>query len=100
MPHKLCRVLSFFWATSFAIFALFMFAAETNAQEILQPYAPAIVSSQFDTAGSPATVSGTQPPVVSFWVTKIREGIVTTLPIDSSWSDEDPIVLLAHLLVY
>jgi len=32
-----------------------------------------VVSSQFDTAGSPAAVSGTQPPVVPFWVTEIRE---------------------------
>lgn len=30
-----------------------------------------VVSSQFDTAGSPAAVSGTQPPVVPFWVTEI-----------------------------
>lgn len=29
--------------------------------------------SQFDTAGSPAAVTGTQPPVVPFWVTEIRE---------------------------
>jgi hypothetical protein len=29
-----------------------------------------VVSSQFDTAGSPAPVSGTQPPVVPFWVTE------------------------------
>jgi len=32
-----------------------------------------VVSSQFDTAGSPAAVSGTQPPVVPFWVTEIRD---------------------------
>ena len=32
-----------------------------------------VVSSQFDTAGSPAAVSGTQPPVVPFWVTQIRD---------------------------
>ena len=36
-----------------------------------------VVSSQFDTAGSPAAVSGIQPPVVPFWVTEIRERIVT-----------------------
>jgi sugar lactone lactonase YvrE len=30
-----------------------------------------VVSSQFDTAGSPAAVTGTQPPVVPFWVTEI-----------------------------
>lgn len=33
-----------------------------------------VVSAQFDTAGSPAAVSGTQPPVVPFWVTEIEGG--------------------------
>ena len=47
-----------------------------------------VVSSQFDTAGSPAAVSGTQPPVVPFWVTEIRERIVTTIPLESIWTDE------------
>jgi sugar lactone lactonase YvrE len=47
-----------------------------------------VVSSQFDTAGSPAAVSGTQPPVVPFWVTQIRERIVTTIPLESIWTDE------------
>lgn len=32
-----------------------------------------VVSSQVDTVGSPAAVTGTQPPVVPFWVTEIRE---------------------------
>jgi hypothetical protein len=41
-----------------------------------------VVSSQFDTAGSPAAVSGTQPPVVPFWVTEIRERIVTKIPLE------------------
>jgi len=51
-----------------------------------------VVSSQFDTAGSPAAVSGTQPPVVPFWVTEIRE----RSPLELIWTDEieDPIVLL------
>ena len=48
-----------------------------------------VVSSQFDTAGSPAAVSGTQPPVVPFWVTEIRERIVTTFPLQSLWTDEE-----------
>ena len=48
-----------------------------------------VVSSQFDTAGSPAAVSGTQPPVVPFWVTQIREKIVTTIPLESIWTDEE-----------
>jgi sugar lactone lactonase YvrE len=30
-----------------------------------------VVSSQFDTVGSPAAVTGTQPPIVPFWVTEI-----------------------------
>ena len=47
-----------------------------------------VVSSQFDTAGSPAAVSGTQPPVVPFWVTEIRERIVTTIPLEFIWTDE------------
>ncbi len=50
-----------------------------------------VVSSQFDTAGSPAAVSGTQPPVVPFWVTQIRERIVTTIPLESIWTDEEQI---------
>src|SRR5215470_12552754 len=50
-----------------------------------------VVSSQFDTAGSPAAVSGTQPPVVPFWVTEIRERIVTTIPLESIWTDEEQI---------
>ena len=48
-----------------------------------------VVSSQFDTAGSPAAVSGTQPPVVPFWVTEIRERIVTTIPLEFIWTDEE-----------
>ena len=50
-----------------------------------------VVSSQFDTAGSPAAVSGTQPPVVPFWVTQIREGIVTTIPLEFIWTDEEQV---------
>lgn len=50
-----------------------------------------VVSSQFDTAGSPAAVSGTQPPVVPFWVTEIRERIVTTIPLESIWTDEEQV---------
>ena len=50
-----------------------------------------IVSSQFDTAGSPAAVSGTQPPVVPFWVTEMREKIVTKIPLESLWTDEEQI---------
>ena len=30
-----------------------------------------VVSAQFDTAGSPAAVQGTQPPVVPFWISEI-----------------------------
>ena len=37
------------------------------------------MSSQVDTAGSPAAVLGTQPPVVPFWVTEIRERVETML---------------------
>ena len=50
-----------------------------------------VVSSQFDTAGSPAAVSGTQPPVVPFWVTEIRERIVTAIPLEDIWTDEEQI---------
>src|SRR5262245_19204471 len=48
-----------------------------------------VVSSQFDTAGSPAAVSGTQPPVVPFWVTQISDRIVTTIPLEFIWTDEE-----------
>ena len=48
-----------------------------------------VVSSQFDTAGSPAAVSGTEPPVVPFWVTQIRERIVTAIPLEHIWTDEE-----------
>jgi sugar lactone lactonase YvrE len=48
-----------------------------------------VVSSQFDTAGSPAAVSGTQSPVVPFWVTQIRERIVTAIPLEFIWTDEE-----------
>jgi hypothetical protein len=34
-------------------------------------------------------VSGTEPPVVPFWVTEIRERIVTTIPLESIWTDEE-----------
>jgi hypothetical protein len=44
-----------------------------------------VVSSQFDTAGSPAAVSGTQPPVVPFWVTQIKD------------DDADDVVLLEKI---
>jgi len=48
-----------------------------------------IVSSQFDTAGSPAAVSGTQLPVLPFWVTQISDRIVTTIPLEFIWTDEE-----------
>ena len=50
-----------------------------------------VVSSQFDTAGSPAAVSGTQPPVVPFWVTEMREKIVTKIPLEFIWTDEEQV---------
>src|SRR6185295_8541661 len=50
-----------------------------------------VVSSQFDTAGSPAAVSGTQPPVVPFWVTQIKDRIVTTIPLEAIWTDEEQV---------
>jgi sugar lactone lactonase YvrE len=51
-----------------------------------------VVSSQFDTAGSPAAVSGTQPPVLPFWVTQLREKrIVTTIPLEFIWKDEEQV---------
>jgi hypothetical protein len=124
MPHKPWKPRLSFWATSiaWAVVTLFTLTANSNAQEILQPYAVVklsgdfsqaelertinhptfafptsvaryrdrllVVSSQFDTAGSPAAVSGTQPPVVPFWVTQIRERIVTTIPLEFIWIDE------------
>ena len=45
MQHKLLLI---FWATS--LVALFTLAADSNAQETLQPYAPPIVHSFLDSA--------------------------------------------------
>jgi sugar lactone lactonase YvrE len=39
-----------------------------------------VVSAQFDTAGSPAAVQGTQPPVVPFWVSEIPVSSAGALP--------------------
>ena len=39
-----------------------------------------VVSAQFDTAGSPAAVQGTQPPVVPFWVSEIPLSSASALP--------------------
>ncbi|HEY0765384.1 MAG TPA: hypothetical protein VGD61_23605 [Pyrinomonadaceae bacterium] len=50
-----------------------------------------VVSSQFDTAGSPAAVSGTQPPVLPFWVTEIRDRIVTSIPLEFIWTDDEQV---------
>jgi hypothetical protein len=36
-------------------------------------------------------VSGTQPPVVPFWVTEMKEKIVTTIPMESIWTDDEKI---------
>jgi hypothetical protein len=36
-------------------------------------------------------VSGTQPPEVPFWVTQISERIVTTIPLEFIWTDEERI---------
>jgi hypothetical protein len=33
-----------------------------------------VVSSQFDTLGRPAAVSGTEPPKLPFWVSKVAAG--------------------------
>ena len=33
-------------------------------------------------------MSGTQPPVVPFWVTQMRERIVATIPLEFIWTDE------------
>ena len=33
-----------------------------------------LVSSQFNTLGSPAAVSGTTPPVLPFWVSEVDAG--------------------------
>lgn len=109
MRHKPWKLLLSPWTTSLAFVTLFTLATDGKAQEILQPYAPPIlhptfafptsvavyknrllvVSSQFDTAGSPAAVSGTQPLVVPFWVTEMRERIVTTIPLEFIWTDEE-----------
>ena len=47
MPHKPWKLLVSFWATSLALFTL---AADSNAQEILRPYAPPILHTFLDSA--------------------------------------------------
>ena len=44
MPHKSRKLLLSFWA----IVTLFTFAADGNAQETLQPYAPSILHTFLD----------------------------------------------------
>ena len=112
MPHK-----PWITTLAWAIFTLFALASDSNAQETLQPHAPPILHSFLDSANvypesvtvdqssgtffvgsvkegtiykgkiARTAVSGTQPPVLPFWVTQIRERI---------WSGqiEVPIVLL------
>ena len=52
MPHERWNLLWSFWATSLAwtIVALFTLAANSNAQEALQPYAPPILHTFLDSA--------------------------------------------------
>jgi len=42
-------------------------------------------------------VSGTQPPVVPFWVTEIREKIVTTISLEFIWTDEEQLEAVSKL---
>ena len=52
MSHKASKLLSSVWATSvaFAIVTLFTLVAESNAQEILQPYASPVLPTFLDSA--------------------------------------------------
>jgi hypothetical protein len=52
MPHKPWKPLLSFWATSiaWAVVTLFTLAANSNAQQILQPYASPILHTFLDSA--------------------------------------------------
>jgi hypothetical protein len=72
MPYKRWKLLLSFWAISFA-FTLFTLAPDSNAQVILEPYAPPILHSFLDSANvyPESTVdqsSGT------FFVGSVKEG--------------------------
>ena len=61
MPHKPWKLLLSFWTTSLAlaIVTLFTLAADSNAQETLQPHAPPILHSFLESANVyPKSVEG------------------------------------------
>ena len=78
MPHERWNLLWSFWATSLAwtIVALFTLAANSNAQEALQPYAPPILHTFLDSANVyPESVTVDQSSG-TFFVGSVKEGTI------------------------
>ena len=72
MPHKPWKLLLSFWA----IVTLFTLAADSNAQETLQPYAPPILHSFLDSANVyPESVTVDQSSG-TFFVGSVKEGTI------------------------
>lgn len=78
MPHKPWKLLLSFWPMSlaWAIVTLLTLAADSNAQETLQPYAPPILHSFLDSANVyPESVTVDQSSG-SFFVGSVKEGTI------------------------
>src|SRR5215510_6059850 len=78
MPHKFGKLVMRFWTTSlaFAIVTLFTLAADSNAQEPLQPYAPPILHTFLDSATVyPESVTVDQSSG-TFFVGSVKEGTI------------------------
>ena len=76
MAHKPSKLPLFFWATSLAwtIVTLFTVAANSHAQETLQPHAPPILHSFVDSANVyPESVTVDQSSG-TFFVGSVKEG--------------------------
>ena len=75
MPHKRWKLLLTFWAMSLAL-TLFTLAPDSNAQEILEPYAPPILHSFLDSANVyPESVTVDQSSG-TFFVGSVKEGTI------------------------
>jgi sugar lactone lactonase YvrE len=78
MPYKRWKVLLSFWTTrlALAIVTLFTLAADSNAQETLQPHAPPILHSFLDSATVyPESVTVDQSSG-TFFVGSVKEGTI------------------------
>ena len=78
MPHNRWKLLLSFWTTSltFAIVTFFTLAADSNAQETLQPYASPLLHSFLDSANVyPESVTVDQSSG-TFFVGSVKEGTI------------------------